>query len=141
MGQRQLFTVPQKVIRTCTIRKNGQSQSHVVDGWAIIMCKDCHAGKCFVHILEAGIHSSVALMTVDHDKTYGKWHSSHTNRQKRYESAVPTLIWSTRMGDPTTIADRLVYFARSFQTPRPLSEQVSLGFYDKKLPDPEEVSC
>lgn len=105
------------------------------------MCKDCHSGKCFVHILEAGIHSSEALMTVDHDKTYKKWHSIHNNRQKSYENALPGLLRAMKLGNPTVITDRLVHFARSFRIPRPLSERVSLGFYDRKLPSPEEVSC
>jgi hypothetical protein len=116
-------------------------KSHVVAGWAIIMCKVCHSGRCFAHVLEAGIHSSEALMTVEYDKSYGKWHLLHTNRQKRYENAVPELVQAIKLGNPTTIPDRLAYFARTFQTPRPLSKSVSFGFYDKKLPDPEEVSC
>jgi len=80
-------------------------------------------------------------MTVDLDKTYGKWHSIHISRQKHYENAVPGLLRAMKLGDPTTIADRLVYFARTFRIPRPLSERVSLGFYDHKLPNPDEVSC
>jgi hypothetical protein len=106
----------------------------------MIMCKECHSGKCFTHILEAGIHSTEALMTVELDKTYGKWHSIHTNRQKHYDDAVPRLLWAVKNGDKTEIDHRLVYFARTFQTPRPLNKWVSLGFYDKDLPDPEEVS-
>jgi len=135
-----IFTFPQKTTRSCTLGRKG-AKSHVVDGWAIIMCKECHSGKCFTHILEAGIHSSEALMTADLDKTYGRWHSIHTNRQKRYETAVPGLLLAMKLGDKTSIDHRLVYFARTFQTPRPLSERVLLGFYDKKLPSPEEVSC
>lgn len=80
-------------------------------------------------------------MTIDHDKTHGKWHSTHINRQKRYESAVSGLLRAMKSGDPTTITDRLVYFAQTFRTPRPLSENLSLGFYDRKLPNTEEVSC
>ena len=80
-------------------------------------------------------------MTVDHDKTHGKWHSIHTNRQKRYENAVPGLLQAMKSGDPTAITDRLVYFARTFRTPRPLNEWISFGFYDRKIPNPEEVSC
>lgn len=134
------LTILQKTTRVCTLaRKN--VKSHVVDGWAMIMCKECHSGKCFTHILEAGIHSSEALLTVELDKTHGKWHSIHTNRQKHYDDAVPPLISAARQGDKTEIDRRLVYFARTFQTPRPLSKWVSLGFYDKELPDPEEVSC
>lgn len=105
------------------------------------MCKECHSGRCFVHILEAGIHSSEALMIVEHDKTFGKWHSAHTSRQKRYENVVLGLIRAMKMGDKTEISDRLVYFARTFQNARPLSEQVSPGFYDKEVPNPEEVRC
>lgn len=114
-----------------------KGKSHVVDGWAIIMCKECHSGRCFAHILARGIHSSEALMTVDLD---GKWHSIHANRRDRYDKAVPRLLWSTKMGHKIPIDERLVYFARTFQIPRPLSERVTFGFYDKKLPDPEEVS-
>jgi len=80
-------------------------------------------------------------MTVDLDKTFKKWHSIHTSRQKVYENAVPGLLQAVKSGDPTTITDRLVHFARTFRTPRPLSERVSFGFYDKKLPNPDEVSC
>lgn len=112
-----------------------------MDGWTIIMCKECHSGKCFIHILEAGIHSSEALMIVDIDRTYRKWHSIHTNKQGHYQNAVPGLILATKLGDKTEINDRLVHFARTFQTPRPMSKCVSLGFYDKELPNPEEVSC
>jgi len=133
-----IFDRFQKTTRTCT---QGKGKSHVVDGWAIIMCRECHSGKCFAHILGAGIHSSEALVTVDLDKTYGRWHSIHTNRRERYEKAVPHLIWATKMGHKSPISDRLVYFARTFQTPRPLSEPVTFGFYDRKLPDPEQVSC
>lgn len=79
-------------------------------------------------------------MTVGLDESYERWHSIHNTRQKRYEDAVPGLLWATKVGDKTAIDHRLVYFARTFQTPRPLSQQVTLGFYDKKLPDPEEVS-
>jgi len=79
-------------------------------------------------------------MTVELDKTYGRWHSIHTNRRESYEGAIPRLLWATKMGAKTPIDHRLVYFARIFQTPRPLSKQVTFGFYDKKLPDPEEVS-
>ena len=80
-------------------------------------------------------------MTVELDKKGGKWHSIHTSRQKRYEEdVVPRLIWTTKKGDKTEIEDRLVYFARTFQIPRPLSEWVSLGFYDKELPNLEDVS-
>jgi len=80
-------------------------------------------------------------MTVDLDKTCGKWHSIHTIRQRSYESAVPGLLQAMKLGHPTAIVDRLVYFARTFRTPRPLSEWVTFGFYDKKLPNPGEVSC
>jgi len=80
-------------------------------------------------------------MAVDLDKTHGKWHSIHITRQKRYESAVPGLLQAMKLGEPTTITDRLVYFARTFRIPRPLSERVSFGFYDKKLSNPNEVSC
>jgi hypothetical protein len=104
------------------------------------MCKECHSGKCFTHILEAGIHSSEALMVVELDKTFRKWHSIHMNRQGHYQEAVPGLFWAAKVGDKTEINDRLVHFARTFQTPRPMSKWVSLGFYDKELPDPEEVS-
>ena len=79
-------------------------------------------------------------MTADLDKTYGKWHSIHISRQKLYENAVPDLLQAIKSGDSTTIADRLVHFARTFRIPRPLSERVSFGFYDKKLPNPDEVS-
>ena len=79
-------------------------------------------------------------MTVELDKTYGKWHLTHTNRRESYEGAIPRLLWAAKMGDKTPINHRLVYFARTFQTPRPLSNQVTFGFYDKKLPDPKEVS-
>jgi hypothetical protein len=79
-------------------------------------------------------------MTVELDKTYGRWHSIHTNRRESYEEAIPRLLWATKMGAKTPIDHRLVYFARIFQTPRPLSKQITFGFYDKKLPDPEEVS-
>lgn len=79
-------------------------------------------------------------MTVKLDNTYERWHSIHTSRQKRYEKAIPSLIWATKMGSKTPIDHRLVYFARTFRTPRPLSKRVTFGFYDKKLPDPEEVS-
>ena len=105
------------------------------------MCKECHSGKCFAHISETGIHSSEALMTVELDKTYGKWHSIHTVRRETYEGMIPGLLWATKMGVRTSINYRLVHFARIFQTPRPLNKQLTLGFYDKKLPDPEEVSC
>lgn len=80
-------------------------------------------------------------MTVDLDETYGKWHSIHTSRQKLYEKAVPGLLEAMKLGNPTTIADRLVHFARTFRIPRPLSERVSFGFYDKKLLNPDGVSC
>ena len=116
-------------------------KSHVVDGWAIIICKDCHSGRCFVHILEAGIHSSEALMTADPGSTHRKWHPMHINRQKRYESAVPGLLRAMELGSPTAITDRLVYFAQTFRTPRPLSGGLSFGFYDRKLLNPDEVSC
>ena len=79
-------------------------------------------------------------MTVELDKTYGRWHSIHTNRRESYEGAIPRLLWATKMGAKTPIDHRLVYFTQTFQTPRPLSKQVTFGFYDKKLPDPEEVS-
>lgn len=139
LGKRREILNSQKTTRTCTLTRKG-TKSHVVDGWAIVMCGGCHSGKCFTHILEAGIHSSEALMVVELDKKGGGWHSIHTNRQKRYEEdVVPRLIWATKKGDKTEIEERLVYFARTFQTPRPLSEWVSLGFYDKELPDLEDV--
>lgn len=133
------LTATQRTTRTCTVARK-KEKSHVVDGWAIIMCKECHSGKCFAHILDTGIHSSEALMTVEFDKTYSKWHSIHTNRQGHYQEAVPGLILAAKVGDRTEIDDRLVHFARTFQTPRPMSKWVSLGFYDKELPDPEEAS-
>lgn len=123
----------------CTIAHK-KEKSHLADGWAVVMCKECHSGKCFAHILEAGIHSSEALMTAELDKTDRKWHSVHMSRQGHYQDAVPDLIWATKVGNKTEIDDRLVHFARTFQTPRPLSKWVSLGFYDQELPDPEEVS-
>lgn len=79
-------------------------------------------------------------MTIELDKTHRKWHSIHTIRQGRYQTAVPGLIRATKLGDKTEIDDRLVHFARTFQTPQPLSAYVSLGFYDKKSLHPEEVS-
>ena len=79
-------------------------------------------------------------MTVEHDKKCGKWHSTHTSRQKSYEDVLPGLIRATKKGEKTEIDHRLAYFAQTFQTPRPLSRWVSLGFYDKEQPDLEEVS-
>ena len=133
------LTVLQKTTRTCTIVRKKETP-HVVDGWAIIMCKECHSGKCFAHILEGGTHSSEALMAVELDKSYRKWHSIHINRQGHYQNAVPSLILAMKLGNKIEIDDRLVHFARTLQTPRPLSKWVSLGFYDQELPDPEEVS-
>lgn len=134
------LTVLQRTTTPCTIGHKKQN-SHDVDEWTTIMCKECHSGKCFAHILEAGIHSSEALLTIELDGTCRTWHSIHTNRQGHYQKALPSVIWAMKMGDKTEIDDRLVHFARNFQTPRPLSKSVSFGFYDKKLPDPEEVSC
>lgn len=70
-------------------------------------------------------------MTVELNKKNGSWHSIHTNRQKRYEDAVPKLIWAIKTGSKTAIDLRLVYFARTYKDPRPLSNRVTFGFYDK----------
>ena len=80
-------------------------------------------------------------MSADLDVTYEKWHLTHIGGWKRYESAVPGLLQAIKLGDPTRIIDRLAYFARTFRTPRPLSERVSFGFYDQRLPNPDGVSC
>jgi len=78
-------------------------------------------------------------MTVELDNTYGKWHSIHANRRESHEGPIPRVKWTTKTGAKTPIDRRLVHFAQNFQTPRPLSKQVTFGFYDKNLPDPEEV--
>lgn len=78
-------------------------------------------------------------MTIELDDTYGRWHSIHANRRESHEGPIPRLKWTTKTGAKTPIDRRLVHFAQNFQTPRPLSKQVTFGFYDKKLPDPEEV--
>jgi len=78
-------------------------------------------------------------MTVELDSTYGRWHSIHANRRESHEGPIPRLKWTTKTGAKTPIDRRLVHFAQNFQTPRPLSKQVTFGFYDKKLPDSEEV--
>lgn len=129
-----LLTLPklsfQRAKRTCTIR-NGQP-SHQVDGYAALNCQNCHASKCYQHILSTlNIHSSQAVLVYYTTESPSEaWHKHHIDLKHDYLESYPTLLSNMLSGSYHPLNHRLVYFSHNFSTMGPVSKNTARGFYD-----------
>lgn len=120
----------QEAKRTCTIR-NGQP-SHQVDGYALLNCKNCHASKCYQHILSTlNIHSSQAILVYYMtESSSDAWHKYHVELKHSYLESYPQLLSNMVSGSYHPLNHRLTYFALHFTATDPVSRNTERGFYD-----------
>lgn len=131
----------QGITRTCTVRK-GQP-SHQVDGHALINCKNCHASRCFQHILSTlNIHSSQAVLVYYSTESPSEaWHKHHIDLKHDYLESYPRLLSNMLTGSYHPLNHRLAYFAHHFSTADPVSGNTMRGFYDVDEVVVSEFSC
>ncbi|KAF9790994.1 hypothetical protein BJ322DRAFT_419660 [Thelephora terrestris] len=118
------------ITRTCTIRK-GQ-RSHTTQGYALLNCKNCHASRCYEHILSTlNIHSAQAILVYYTAQSPSEaWHKHHVDLRQDYLKSYSTLLSNMLSGSYHPLNHRLAYFAHHFSATDPVSKNTLRGFYD-----------
>jgi hypothetical protein len=97
----------------------------------VIVCRGCHANRCYEHILLTyQIHSAQAIQAYVADATSARWHALHREVKSAYAHSFPQLRAAIRDGSEYKLSHRLVYYASNFASTTPLNQAVTLGFYD-----------
>ena len=122
----------QGAVRTCSTRK-GQQRSHQTHCYALLNCKNCHASKCYEHILSTlNIHSAQAILVYyTTDSPSEAWHKHHVDLRQDYSKSYPRLLSNMLSGNHHPLNHRLAYFAHHFSTADPINKNTLRGFYDE----------
>ena len=109
------------------------AQPHAVHNAAILHCKKCRKGHCFVHLAEAGIHSSEAITLYKKSLEQSTWHEFHLS--KRTSPDQETILAAEASGEDTSnmIGQKRAIVALSFSHCQPLNNtpHIKPGWYDK----------
>jgi hypothetical protein len=107
------------------------AQPHAVHNAAILHCKKCRKGHCFVHLAEAGIHSSEAITLYKESQEQSTWHEFHLS--KRTSPDQEAILAAEVSGDDVSIGQKRAIVALSFSHCQPLhnTPHIKPGWYDK----------
>jgi hypothetical protein len=109
-----------------------RAQPHAVHNAAILQCKKCRKGHCFVHLAEAGIHSSEAVTLYKKSQEQSTWHEFHL---KKRTSATETILAAEASGDDVSglIEQKLAMVALSYSHCQPVNNisHIRFGWYDR----------
>ena len=96
-------------------------ESHDTDAFNHLICKPCHAGRCFWHILTTfNTHVAEALL-VDSKDPENAWHAKHRDKSEEPVSS-------------TTLATRMAVAAKILDSCCPIdSKRAKAGFYDMHI--------
>jgi hypothetical protein len=109
------------------------AQPHAVHNAAILHCKKCRKGHCFVHLAEAGIHSSEAITLYKKSQEQSTWHEFHLS--KRTSPDQEMILAAEVSGDNVSnlIGQKRATVALSFSHCQPLNNtpHIKPGWYDR----------
>lgn len=110
------------------------AQPHEVHNTAILHCKTCRKGHCFVHLAKAGIHSSEAITLYKkslEQQEQSAWHEFHLSKWTSQE----TILAAEASGDDVSnlIRQQRAIMALSFSYCQPLNNasHIKPGWYDR----------
>ena len=112
-----------------------KAQPHaVLNNTPILHCKKCRKGHCFVHLAEAGIHSSEAVTLYKKSSDQSTWHEFHLEKEF-FASDKETILAAEVSGDNVSnlIGQKLAIVALSFSYCQPLNNipRIKFGWYDR----------
>jgi hypothetical protein len=112
-----------------------KAQPHAVHNRTpTLLCKKCRKGHCFVHLAEAGIHSSEAVTLYKKSLDHSTWHEFHLEKGT-FASDKETILAAEASGDDVSnlIGQKLAIVALSFSYCQPLNNipRIKLGWYDR----------
>jgi hypothetical protein len=109
------------------------AQPHAVQNAAILHCKECRKGHCFVHLAEAGIHSSEAITLYKKSLEQSTWHEFHLSKKTSPDEE--TILAAEASGDNVSslIGQKRAIVALSYSHCQPLNNasHIKPGWYDR----------
>jgi hypothetical protein len=110
------------------------AQPHAIHNAAILHCKKCRKGLCFVHLAEAGIHSSEAITLYKNSLEQRTWHEFHLSKRTS-ASDREMILAAEASGDDVSnmIGQKRAIVALSYSHCQPVNNisHIKLGWYDK----------
>lgn len=91
-----------------------------------------------MHLAEAGIHSSEAIVLYNKSLDHGPWHAFHISRKSVSTPNTETMLAAEESGDSFSnlMGQELALAALSFQHCQPLNvPYIKLGWYDRVKPN------
>ena len=109
------------------------AQPHAVHNAAILHCKTCRKGHCFVHLAEAGIHSSEAITLYKKSQEQSTWHEFHLSKRTSPDQETILAAGASDGDASSLIGPKRAIVALSFSHCQPLNNAsyIKPGWYDK----------
>ncbi|KAH7929751.1 hypothetical protein BV22DRAFT_107094 [Leucogyrophana mollusca] len=118
-------------IRSC--RSKSTHPSHVAIASSVILCKGCHSGRCFSHVLEMNlVHSAEAILLSRADASDQRWHQHHKQSKAKFEVARPKILRDEEEAVRPDMRHKLVHLALNFRTSTAVNPRLTKhGWYDE----------
>lgn len=103
---------------------------HTVPYDSSIGCKECHSSKCFVHLLELGVHCAEVFSVNKNDPE--SWHKYHQAAKNLFKDSQDDIGQAEKRGVAPILKYKLTTMAQGYGVCKPISPYTSLGWYDNQ---------